>query len=452
MRQGEATTRLDCQFHLPSHYLLEEKIRNSGFPVYQLGDEEITINIVDGPFGTQLKAEEYQESGIPVIRVSNCRTGEIRDDGELVFISEEKHQQLIRSEVLPGDVLVTKAGAILGYTAVFPKELVKGNITSHLAAMRLTKNVIPQYLAWYLSSPAGIKQIYRWGNKTTRPELNTEEVRKILLPLPDTKIQNKLIAEMEIARAKRQSMLAEADSLLAGIDSFVLDELGLKLPKEERRNAFAARLKQLQAGQTMNPDYFHPERTEAIKAIRKSSPRLRVERLADIADFIREITTIQEADKYLGLASVQSNTGELAQVEETADGQCFRYKKNDVMFGRLRPYLNKIRCAEEDGVCSTEFHIIRVKEKDVSPEYLAVVLRSPLILAQTKHMMTGNTHPRLTNEDVVNLVVPIPRDVDQQKKIVAELQRRRAQARQLREEAERHWREAKEKFEKALLG
>lgn len=456
MRRGEVTSRLDCQFHLPDHYLLEEKIRNSGHPVYKLGEKEITQNIVDGPFGTQLKVEEYQETGIPLIRVSNCRTGEIRDDGELVFISKEKHQELIRSEVLPGDVLVTKAGAILGYTAVFPKELKKGNITSHLAGLRPSKNVVSEFLAWYLSSSAGIKQIYRWGNKTTRPELNTGEVRNILIPLPSQDVQRALVAEMESARAARQAKLSQAEELLKGIDGFVLEHLGLKLPKESTRKSFAARLKQLQASQTMNADYFHPERMEALKVIQKSSPRLRVERLADIADFLRDIANVQKDDNYLGLASVQSNTGELIQVEETADGQCFRYQKNDVLFGRLRPYLNKVRCAEEDGVCSTEFHVIRLRKEDnskeeISPEYLAVILRSSVILAQTRHMMTGNTHPRLTNEDVVNLVVPIPKDINLQKQIVLELQRRRAQARALRETAEREWASAKENFEKALL-
>ncbi|HRQ21975.1 MAG TPA: restriction endonuclease subunit S [Anaerolineales bacterium] len=277
------------------------------------------------------------------------------------------------------------------------------------------------------------------------------------LPLPPINVQRSLVAEMETARAMRQSKLAQAESLLKGIDQFVLDELGLKLPKKIERKSYATRLKHIKTAQTLNSDYFHPERMNALKTIQRNSPRLRVERLADIADFIRDITTVQEDDNYIGLASVQSNTGELVEVEETAEGQCFRYQKNDVLFGRLRPYLNKIRCAEEDGVCSTEFHVIRLRKRsnpkeEISPEYLAVILRSSIILAQTKHMMTGNTHPRLTNDDVVNLIVPIPRDIKAQSKIVTELQKRRSQARSLREEAERQWREAKEKFEKALLG
>ena len=46
-----------------------------------------------------------------------------------------------------------------------------------------------------------------------------------------------------------------------------------------------------------------------------------------------------------------------------------------------------------DGCCSTEFHVLRVKDAGaVLPDYLAATLRSRLTLAQTVHMMTGNTH------------------------------------------------------------
>ena len=87
----------------------------------------------------------------------------------------------------------------------------------------------------------------------------------------------------------------------------------------------------------------------------------------------------------------------------------------------------------------------------VLPDYLAAVLRSSLVLAQTRHMMTGNTHPRLGNEDVVNLVIPVPEEMIQ-KKIAAEVSRCRAESRRLREHAARLWDQAKLRFETELLG
>ena len=137
---------------------------------------------------------------------------------------------------------------------------------------------------------------------------------------------------------------------------------------------------------------------------------------------------------------------------DTAEGTCFTYKIGDVLFARLRPYLNKVHRAERNGCCSPEFHVLRLMDSEaLLPDYLAAVLRSRSVLAQTVHMMTGNTHPRLTNDDVVNLRIPIA-EPEVQKTIVAEAHHRRAKARRLRTEAEAAWQAAKRWFEEQLLG
>ena len=65
-------------------------------------------------------------------------------------------------------------------------------------------------------------------------------------------------------------------------------------------------------------------------------------------------------------------------------------------------------------------------------------------------MMTGNAHPRLANEDVANLTIPIP-SPEVQTRIADEVGRRREEARRLRAEAEASWAGAKGWFEGELL-
>ena len=86
-------------------------------------------------------------------------------------------------------------------------------------------------------------------------------------------------------------------------------------------------------------------------------------------------------------------------------GSAFKYEASNVLYCRLRPYLNKVYLAEEDGICSTEFHVMQPLDDSILPEYLAVIMRSKLVLLQTKHMMTGNTHPRISNDDVKELIM-----------------------------------------------
>lgn len=253
-------------------------------------------------------------------------------------------------------------------------------------------------------------------------------------------------------------MLATADALLADLDGFVLHQLGLTLPPPSaHRTTFAVRRADAIASRKLYPDYFHPERLGAIRAIAKVYEGDRCATLLSLADFRRDQRRVRPGDDYLGLANVQSNTGERVESsEEDGAGSIFEYGEHDVLFARLRPYLNKVYRAERSGVCSPEFHVMRVRRGEdgkphVIPDYLAAVLRSAVVLAQTRHMMTGNTHPRLANEDVVNLVVPVP-GRDAQEKIAAEVAHRHIKARRLRAEADVLWRQAKANFESALLG
>lgn len=120
------------------------KLRSSNLKILELRD--IADKISDGPFGSQLKVEEYKEQGFPVYRVKNIIDTQILDD-DIVYIDAKKQQQLKRSEVLPGDVLITKAGRI-GSAAVVPSKFGNGNITSHLVLVRLKKQSIT--IIWLL--------------------------------------------------------------------------------------------------------------------------------------------------------------------------------------------------------------------------------------------------------------------------------------------------------------
>ena len=256
---------------------------------------------------------------------------------------------------------------------------------------------------------------------------------------------------MDDARAERKARLAEHDALLAGIDGYVLNSLAITPPSEDKQRVFTVRVGQLSPQGRIDSDYYHPERIRALRSLETAPAGLRVVSLGDMVSFIREqLPTPTET--YLSLAHVESHTGELTNVKDTATGTCFAYRRGDVLFARLRPYLNKVHQAETGGSCSTEFRVLRINNtNELLPDYLATIMRSRVILAQTIHMMTGNTHPRLTDDDMERLKVPVP-GMEIQQKIADEVNRRRAESRRLIAEAETDWKAAKEWFEEQVLG
>lgn len=353
-----------------------------------------------------------------------------------------------RLELLPvGTVVLVVRSGVLAHTLPAAVLAEPATINQDIKALRLKDGLEPKYVAYYLSVHQNyILPLVRKHGATVH-SINTPELLGLDIPIPPIDIQRRLVAELDAARAERDRALAEADRLLVSIDEMVKKILGLPDLDLTRQAGYAIRLSTAKASSTLSADYFHPERMQAISLIQivPNAP------LSRLVEFKRDIIKSPGKSRYIGLASVASGTGQLTDATETASGQCFAFSPGDVLYGRLRPYLNKVWLATFEGVSSTEFHVMRPFDSDrLRPEYLTVVMRTSLIVAQTKHMMTGNTHPRIANEDVVNLLVPLA-DPATQTHIVDETLARQAESARLRTSADNVWRNARERFEQQLL-
>lgn len=153
----------------------------------------------------------------------------------------------------------------------------------------------------------------------------------------------------------------------------------------------------------IDPNQYHIERKEAIAKLNKNNQLLK---LKEVVKNVKTTTTqVSENDIYIGLENIASNTGEYIETKDKLSiSSAGIFKKGQILFPKLRPYLNKVYLAEFNGICSTEFHIF--KSDTFLNEFLTIYLRSDLIVNQTKHLMTGNTLPRLQTEDINNLPVP----------------------------------------------
>lgn len=411
---------------------------------------ELLESIAGGATPSRSDDSLYADDGVRFFRILNVDDGEILER-DLKHVTEAVHNGLLeRSQLAAGDVLMTITGRV-GSAAVVGEEHLPANINQHVARLRIDRERgRPEFLSEWLNCPAGLELSNRYVSGGTRAALDYGAIRSLRVPMPPLTVQDDLVEAMEAAREERKAKLAEADALLARIDDFLLDALGIAPPVEDGRRVFAVNLAQLRGQERLNSDYYHPERVQALQQLDRAADSMTVAPLADVVSFEREQLKTPSGT-YLSLAHVQSHTGELTDATDTASGNCFTFQADDVLFARLRPYLNKVYRAEMEGCCSTEFHVLRVKDgKTLLPEYLAAILRSRLVLSQTVHMMTGNTHPRLTNDDVANLTVPIPTP-EVQARVADEIVRRRDEARRLRGEAEAGWEAAKGWFEVQLL-
>ena len=163
-----------------------------------------------------------------------------------------------------------------------------------------------------------------------------------------------------------------------------------------------------------------------------------------------KVNEIDEGVMYIGMENIVSNIGELVSTDsKDSISSASVFLKNDILFPKLHPYLNKVYYANEEGICSTEFHVFYSDNQ--CNEFIANFLRSKVIVAQTKYLMSGNTLPRLQLEDIEKLLIPIP-PLEKQIEIVDHITKIRDRAKQLRQEAVAELEKAKQEVEAMILG
>lgn len=177
-------------------------------------------------------------------------------------------------------------------------------------------------------------------------------------------------------------------------------------------NIFLTKWSEVSGGR-FDPSQYHFERQDAIKKLKESNRQLMI--LKHVASFSKTVTSDNEESlSYIGLENIEGNTGNYIKTNERETfGTALKFSTGQILFPKLRPYLNKVYFAEFNGLCSTEFHLL--DSQIVMNKYLAIFLRSNLVVSQTKHLMTGNTLPRLQTEDIENLLIPILSDNEQSK-------------------------------------
>jgi type I restriction enzyme, S subunit len=149
-------------------------------------------------------------------------------------------------------------------------------------------------------------------------------------------------------------------------------------------------------------------------------------RLKYCVQFINEKVDGRDTDlPYIGLEHIESWTGKRILTAEPAnsEGQSNHIRKGDVLFGKLRPYLAKVLCASEEGICSGELLVL--KPKCAVQNYLFYYMLSKDFISVVDSSTYGAKMPRASWEFIGNLPTLVPSQ-DEQRAIAAFLDRETA--------------------------
>jgi restriction endonuclease S subunit len=201
------TYRLDFKHNKPSFDMIN-KLEEGKYPLIRIGsnhpDERILKESIKS--GSTPKGGIYPIKGVPFLQGRNIIENGI-DLTDHKYITPEFHEQLKRSQLSGNEVLVTIAGTI-GRAGV-NTSLKRGNINQAIAIIRLSDIMLPLFLSAFLNSDGGQIQFSKFRHDFGTPNINTEELANIRVPLPPLTVQETIVlkiieSERQISHAKEE--------------------------------------------------------------------------------------------------------------------------------------------------------------------------------------------------------------------------------------------------------
>lgn len=371
------------------------------------------IKIITG--GATPLGSEYPESGIKFLRVQNIMQNYI-DDSDLVFISEEYHQTLKRSQLLENDILLTITGVSYGKSAVVTKEFIGCNINQHSVKITLANSsFLPLFMSTFLNCNFGKLQSDKNIVGVTRPALDYQSIKKFVIPLVTIEFQNcisKIVNDAFLTKEKSKIIYQEAEKLL-------LSELGLQdwQPTEDNIAEKSFSESFLASGR-LDAEYYQPFYEDIENRI-KSKEFVLVEDICSHINYGSVPTSPYTENgegipylKGLNLKNTEIVVNKLDRIINTEDLPAkFYTKKGDIIISQMGTVGN---CGvienEHVGWIFASFTIrIRIKDKDkFNPHFVALYIEK---LAKPYYLMRNIAQASVRqNTDlptIKNMYIPV---------------------------------------------
>lgn len=145
-------------------------------------------------------------------------------------------------------------------------------------------------------------------------------------------------------------------------------------------------------------------------------------KLNDIAPIKQGVVLAEDKYWLLNLDMVESNTGKIIDYlyvpKEEIGASTVTFDTDNVLYSKLRPYLNKVVLPDRPGYATSEMLPMRPNTDIITREYLTYFLRSPHFVSYINEKTSGAKMPRANSSDLKAVEIECP-TIDEQKRITA---------------------------------
>lgn len=289
----------------------------------------------------------------------------------------------------------------------------------------------------YLSLITTTKQFTEFCQKSSAGTTNRHYLKEELfldekIPLPDLPTQQALVAAYQSKMQTALALETQAKNIEHKIERYLFEQLGIEI--QQAQKAESGKLRFVRFKELSRWDILFNSSNEPI--ISAHCPMLRINEIIYPLNYEVNGKSLRfESFKqpnhnflYLGMEHVEKNSGQILEFQ-TVKGveiksQTLKVPKGYFIYGKLRPYLNKFwfnNTDFENVICSSEFLSFALKES-IDKDYFLSVIGQSFVQKQIQDKVSGARMPRLSPDDFNNILLPVPSDLDEQKRIATNIQ------------------------------
>lgn len=425
---SEIEERLDPIFYYKRSNL--DLVNKTSLPVYKLKD---VINMQRGRFGHRPRNDPSLYNG----KYPFIQTGDVvraKFGSEISYSQTLNDRGLKTSRLFSEPVVVLTIAANIGYTAIlnypacFPDSLI--GLTSKNDLLEL------EYINIYISL---IRQyVEDLAPQAAQKNINYQQLASIPIVVPAKDLQRKIIDVWNTAQDLEKVKRQQAKEKLSLIDAYLLEKLSITLPKEDysfSNRVFVRNFSHI-VGKEWDPISISREKFKIEGGIYPNKK-------------LFEISSIQKGQ------SITSSDVTSGSYPVIAGGKTspythnqYNYKDETITVSASGAYSGYV-WYHDYPIFASDCSVLKVKDPLVKPLYLAELLK--VKQKEIYYLQKGAGQPHVYPSDLAKLKIAIP-PLSTQEEIISYIQKIRAEAKKLENEANLVLENAKEEIEKMILG